>query len=142
MAMIIVGLFVGLIGVALLAAAGWTFYNQRNKAMAGVTTTGKVIDLTREIMNPGSSGVYCPVVEFSLPSGETITFTSNYGTRPASHKVGQSVNVRYDQDDPQKAEIDSALSKWLVPGILAFMGVLACCLGAFMVPFFWMINSF
>lgn len=104
--MIIVSLLAGLLGLALLGAAVWTFYNQRNKAVSGITATGTVVDLTREMTTPGSTGVYCPVVDFTLPSGEKITFTSDYGTRPASHKVGQSVTVRYDPDDPQKAEVD------------------------------------
>ncbi len=141
MTMIIVSLCAGLLGVVLLGAAAWTFYKQRDKAMSGVRATGKVIDLTREITTPGSTGVYYPVVEFTLPSGETITFTSDYGTRPASHKVGQSVTVRYDPDDPQKAEVDSALSIWLVPGILAFIGAIVCCLSVLLLPFFWMMYS-
>jgi hypothetical protein len=43
--------------------------------------------------------------------------------------VGQTVNVRYDVVDPHKAEIDSAMNRWLTPVILVFMGSIACCLG-------------
>ncbi len=42
---------------------------------------------------------------------------------PASHRVGQSIAVRYDTTDPQKAEVDSAMSRWLVPGCMVVMGL-------------------
>jgi len=44
------------------------------------------------------------------------------------HKIGQTVDVRYDPADPQKAEIDSGANLWLTPLILVFMGLVACCL--------------
>jgi hypothetical protein len=31
--------------------------------------------------------------------------------------------MRYDQADPQKAEIDSTTSRWLVPGCMIGMGL-------------------
>jgi len=42
---------------------------------------------------------------------------------PASHRVGQSIAVRDDPADPQKAEVDSATSRWLVPGCMVGMGL-------------------
>lgn len=138
--MIIASLLGGMVGLGLIAAATWTYYNQQNKMAKNVGTLGIVVDLTRELMDPGSPGVYCPIVEFTLPSSEKIRFTSKFGSRPASHKVGQSVNVRYDPVDPQNAEIDTALSNWLVPGILAFIGIIFCCLSVFLVPLFWVME--
>lgn len=138
---LVTGLCFSIAALALLGWAVWAFFRQREKNMKGITTTGTVMELTREVMNPGSPGVYCPIVEFSLPSGEKITFTSSYGTRPASHKIGQSVTVRYDPDNPQSADIDSTVSFWLFPGILTFMGVLACCLGFFFVLMYWFMQG-
>jgi len=127
--MILAFALAGLLGLGLLGLAVLIYYTQENKAAERVTTTGEVIELTREVTTPGSSGAYYPVVAFTLPSGEVVTFTSNFGSRPAGYKAGQKVTVRYDPDDPQNAEMVSALSKWLMPGILAFMGVIVCCLG-------------
>ncbi len=40
---------------------------------------------------------------------------------PASHSVGQVVKVVYDPRDPRKAEVDSVVANWLMPGcLLAF----------------------
>jgi hypothetical protein len=76
------------------------------------------------------------VVEFTIPSGEKIRFTSEFGSRPASHTIGQRIAVRYDPADPQKAEVESAMSLWLAPLIMIFMGVIACCLSAVFLGFY------
>ena len=103
----------------------------RNVKWGGrLPAVGTVVELiTRATAGTdGGGSIYCPVVEFTVPSGEKISFTSDFGSLPAMHKIGQSVKIRYDTVDPQKAEIDSAMNIWLVPLILVFMGLLACCL--------------
>jgi hypothetical protein len=46
------------------------------------------------------------------------------------------VNVRYEAADPQKAEIESTMNRWLVPLILGFMGMIACCMGVVFLGFY------
>jgi hypothetical protein len=87
---------------------------------------GTVVELERRLGR--HSSIFCPVVEFSLPSGERVRFTSDFGSRPASHQVGQSVSIRYDPADPHNAEIESGMTTWLTSLILGFLGVIACCL--------------
>lgn len=123
---LLMGLCFGLSALGLLGGAVWAFFKQRRTMESRVAATGTVVDL---VSTPSRrSYILCPVVEFTVPSGETIRFTSDFGSRPASHQVGQSVNVRYDPVDPQKAEIESTMNSWLIPGILVFMGAIACCL--------------
>lgn len=83
-----------------------------------VNTMGVVIALQKRIFNPGSGGVYCPTIEFTTISGETVRFESSYGTMPTSHRIGQSIRIKYDPMNPQKAEVESSLAKWLYPGFL------------------------
>jgi hypothetical protein len=125
---LIMGLCFGLSALALLGGAVWAYFNQQRKMERRVAAAGTVVELTTRATTSGRSSIICPVVEFTATSGEKIRFISDFGSRPAGHKVGQSVNVRYDTDDPQKAEIDSAMNLWLIPLILVFMGVVACCL--------------
>jgi hypothetical protein len=122
-ALLLIGLLFVLIGVAVLIGGAVTAVKQSRKAAGGATATGTVIDLVRRVFNPGSAGVYCPVVEFITASGEPVRFESDFGTMPASHQVGQSIAVRYDPADPQKAGVDSATSRWLVPGCMVGMGL-------------------
>ena len=122
------GLCFGIAAIGLLGGAVWAFVKQQRTMGSRVEATGTVVELIRRTTASGRSNIICPVVEFSVPSGEKIQFTSEFGSLPARHTVGQSVNIRYDAADPHQAEIESAMSLWLVPIILIFMGVIACCL--------------
>jgi hypothetical protein len=122
---LLLGLFMGLASFGFLAGAVWSYVSQKRKTESRTATTGTVVELVTQMGHEGH--IYCPVVEFSGPTGK-IRFTSDFGSRPAGHRVGQVVRVRYDPIDPEQAEIESGLGKWLVPGILIFMGVVACCL--------------
>jgi Protein of unknown function (DUF3592) len=126
---LLMGLCAGLSAFGLLGGAVWAYFNQKRKLESRVAATGTVVELTNSITSNGRR-IICPVVEFTAPSGEKTRFTSDFGSLPASHKIGQSVNVRYDPVDPQKAEIESAMTLWLTPLILVFMGLVACCLAA------------
>ncbi len=128
MMFLIVGLLLGIAAFGFFAGAAWSYFRQKSQKESRVPATGTVVELVQRATTGGRTGIFCPVVEFSVPPGQTIRFTSDFGSRPASHKVGQTVNVRYDPSDPQKAEIESGMATWLVPLILVFMGSIACCL--------------
>ena len=125
---LIIGLLSGFSTVALLVGAGWAYFSQQRKMESRIAATGTVVELTDRVTASGRSSIFCPIVEFTATSGEKIRFTSDFGSRPAGHKIGQSVKVRYAAADPQKAEIESAMTLWLTPAILIFMSVIACCL--------------
>ncbi len=104
------GLCFGISALGLLGGAVWTYFNQQQTMESRAATTGTVVELTDRITASGRASMICPVVEFTTVTGEKIRFTSEFGSRPAGHKIGQSVNVRYDTADPQKAEIDSTMN--------------------------------
>jgi hypothetical protein len=130
------GLCFGISALGLIGGAVWAYFKQQQTLESRVATTGTVVELTDRITASGRASMICPAVEFTIPSGEKIRFTSEFGSRPAGHKVGQSVNVRYEAADPQKAEIESPMNRWLVPLILGFMGVIAGCMGAVFLGFY------
>ena len=126
---LLMGLCFGISSFGLLGGAVWAYFSQQRKMESRVVAVGTVVELTTQITASGRATMICPVVEFTPLSGGKIRFTSDFGSLPASHKIGQNVNVRYDSiDDPQKAEIDSTANLWLTPLILVFMGLLSCCL--------------
>lgn len=114
-----------LIALGCLFAGVNTLIKQRRKQVGFMSASGIVLELQKRILNPGSAGVYCPVVEFRTGSGEVVRFDSSFGTMPAAHKVGQAVKVLYDPKEPRSAEIESELTKWLVPGFLLAFAVFA-----------------
>lgn len=122
-ALLLVGVLFVLIGVAVLIGGVVAAIKQARKAGRGLKATGSVVDLVHRVFNPGSAGVYCPVVEFITATGQRVRFESQFGTMPASHRPGQQIAVRYDAADPQKAEVDSATANWFVPGCTIAMGL-------------------
>ena len=112
-----------LISIGCLVAGVRALIMQRRQRETSTLTSGVVVALQKQVINPGTSGIYCPTIEFTTASGETIRFESSYGTMPASHKVGQVVKVLYDPKKPDSAEIDSGLSNWLVPGCLIVFAI-------------------
>jgi len=128
-ALLLIGVLFVLIGIAVLIGGIVGAVKQVRKSGRGVEATGTVVDLVKRVFNPGSAGVYCPVVDFTTGSGQTVRFASQFGTVPASHRVGQSIPVRYDPTDPQNAEVDSTTANWFVPGCTIGMGVLFLVMG-------------
>jgi len=127
--LLLVGLLFLLIGLAVLISGIIAAVKQKGKIARGVPATGTVVDLVRKIFNPGSAGVYCPVVQFTTGAGQLIKFESGFGTMPASHRVGQTIAVRYDPTNPQSAQVDSASGNWFVPGCTIAMGLLFFAMG-------------
>ena len=122
------GICFGISALGLLGGALWAYFKQQRQMSSRLAAIGIVVELTSRVTASGRANIICPVVEFPVPSGEKVRFTSDFGSLPARHKIGQSVNIRYDPVDPQKAELESAMNLWLIPLILVFMGVIACCL--------------
>jgi hypothetical protein len=127
--LLLVGLLFLVIGLAVLISGIVAAVKQKRKSARGVAATGTVINLIKKIFNPGSAGVYCPVVQFRTGTGELVEFESGFGTMPASHRVGQTIAVRYDAANPQSAEVDSATANWFVPGCTIAMGFLFFAMG-------------
>jgi len=132
------GLCSGLAAFGLLGGAVWAYLKQQRTMQGRVATTGTVVELAQQSTTSANGYVLCPVVEFTLPSGETVKFTSEFGSFPAKDKIGDTVKVRYDATDPQKAEVDSSMSIWLAPLILVFIGLIACCLTVGFLVFYWL----
>jgi hypothetical protein len=128
-ALLLIGVLFALIGIAVLISGAIAAVKQVRKSGRGVATTGTVVDLVKRVFNPGSAGVYCPVVDFTTAAGQPVRFESQFGTMPSSHRVGQSIAIRYDPADPQKAEVDSATANWFVPGCTIAMGLLFLLMG-------------
>jgi hypothetical protein len=128
-ALLLFGTLFLLIGVAVLIGGAVSAVTQSRKAARGTPATGTVVDLVKEVVSAGSSGVYCPIIEFRTALGQAVRFQSDFGTMPASHHVGQSIAVKYDPADPQKAQVDSATARWFEPGCMLAMGLLFVGMG-------------
>lgn len=89
-----------------------SWYLQSN----GETATGVIADLERESSpTPGDNFVYRLVVEYEV-DGRTYTVKSYaaYGAL-ATYEVGDSIDVIYDPNDPENAQVDIFTERWLTP---------------------------
>ncbi|MDG4862986.1 DUF3592 domain-containing protein [Streptomyces sp. T-3] len=71
-----------------------------------------------------------PVVEFTSADGIPRTFKSSFGSNPPSYEEGEQVEVLYDADSPEDAQINGFASLWLLPLLFGGIGVLIAGIGA------------
>jgi hypothetical protein len=114
----------GLISIGCLIAGINALVKQRRERRASTAAAGVVTGLQATASRRGH--IYCPTVEYATASGERVSFTSSFGSMPASYQVGQSVKVLYNPGQPAAAEIDSGLSRWLAPGCFLAFALGAC----------------
>jgi hypothetical protein len=126
-----IALFVGvlffLIGLAMLIYSTVTLIKRRREIADWVEGVGVVTALVTESGQRGY--IYCPVVQFTASTGIPANFKSSVGANPAPYTVGQSVNIIYDPQNPQNAEINNNTSLWFVSGCSFAMGLAFTGLG-------------
>jgi hypothetical protein len=115
----VLGLLLGLSLVILSVVIQVKQYIFRGRARRA---RGEVVEIVEASSGPGRRLKY-PVVEFETERGRTVEFESSVGSNPSLYRVGQRVSVLYDPDEPQKATIDSFLSRWLATLITGCLGV-------------------
>jgi Protein of unknown function (DUF3592) len=105
------GVVILVIGVVLVADTA--------RFVAGAErVTGEVIDLSRDEDDEGGV-TFHPVVRFTTADGRTVEFVSPSGSSPPSHSEGDRVEVLYDPDDPQDAQLSGFIDLWL-DSVVAF----------------------
>lgn len=108
------------IGLALLAGAGYLYQSKQTFLSQATQTEGVVVDLS--LSRSDNSDVYYPVVTFQTQSGESVQFKASVGSNPPSYEEGEKVEVLYDPAAPKEAEINSFSSLYLAPLILGILG--------------------
>jgi hypothetical protein len=91
----------------------------------GVTTTGTVIELESSDSSEGGCCVYSPVIEFTANNDQTYTFEGDTASDPPAYDVGEQVDVLYDPNDPETAQINKWTERWLFPMIIIPAMILA-----------------
>ena len=121
--------------VAFVAGCVWG-YQRYVLYRDGVTAEGTVVENTRTRSkdSDGNTSVsYYPIVEFTAQGGTRHRFTGSTGSSVADYEAGAKVSVRYDPQNPSKAQITDFTQFWLGPlgvGVFGFL-FLAGGIGAF-----------
>jgi Protein of unknown function (DUF3592) len=117
----------GLAAVLLVIGAA-TLVDAARFVRGAERTTGTVIDLDSRTSDGGL--VHHPIVRFTAADGRTVEFTSSSGSS-SPPDVGDRVEVLYDPDDPQDAQLSGFFSLWLWPIALGGVGIAFAAAGLF-----------
>lgn len=109
-------------GVAAFALLIGAFFYVRNRSRLrrGQIAVGKVVG--SELTYQSGATYYAPHVQFPTQDGRTITFVSRYGVR-AQPALGHVVNVLYDPEKPERAELKHNVASQHAPLVCAICAV-------------------
>jgi hypothetical protein len=114
----------GLVGAGLLIGALLLVQNTRSFLADAVSAQGVVLELVGRSSSDssGTSYTYAPMVQFETTEGRAVTFVSSTSSNPPSYRVGETVEVLYPADEPERARLHGWFSLWGAAAILGGMG--------------------
>lgn len=110
-------IFFNLFFAAFCLWGAYTAYTGWQLQTNGVTTTGTVVRMNEQSDGEGGCCTFVPVVDFHV-NGNVYTFEGDTASDPPAYRVGQQVDVRYDPNNPNTAQIDSWFERWAFPVII------------------------
>lgn len=117
---VVPGLF-ALIGLGLLVASVFLYLNTREFINSSARAEGRVIAHAQSKSSDGDP-MYAPVISFRTPDGQMVEFKSQTSSSSPSPAVGEAVEVLYNPQRPQEAEVNSFSSLWTLNIILSALG--------------------
>jgi hypothetical protein len=131
---LIVGVVFGLVGGLLFVIAVFIFINTRLFIGRAQEVKGTVVRMVYRHSSEGGGG-YSPVYQFRTITGETIEIQDGLSSNPPMFREGQSIDVLYDPQNPQKARIKRWLSLYFLPVLLGGLGMIFGGIGLVMLVF-------
>jgi hypothetical protein len=135
-------LYFTFIGAALLGYGIFAYFRQRAWIARSIPADGVVVELVRSsvtgeyVRSRTESGIktenkysYRPLIRFKTHTGRTINFIPGAAMRPPPYNVGECVEVLYDPDDPQQAQINRFTYLWFNVLVLVFFGMFMIGMG-------------
>jgi hypothetical protein len=116
-----VGVFYAVGPLLLIIAIGLSIPTARF-VLASTPTDGKIIYMQREYSRQFSKDFYRPVVRFTANDGQSHLFVAKSRSGLVAFKLGDTIRVRYIQDHPDTARIDTIAQLWMPQLILGVLG--------------------
>ena len=105
---------VAVIGFLLVATAGFTYVQSAYFVSRAKLTTGVVVGISTSVDQDTNSILYCPQISYITKTGQTVKFSANTCTSPSIYNIGDVVNMYYDPQNPQDAQIKSFGAQYLL----------------------------
>ena len=119
----IIGSLFLLFGSGFSVGGGLMLRNSFRKAKYWKKCQGTVVDYTVYNSNSPANKHFNPKIQFTSDDGKEVTFVASTGSSAQSYQIGDTVNVRYLVENPEKADLDSFVNLWAFAIMLAFFGV-------------------
>ena len=96
-------IYVILFGLVFYGIGAGLTYRQQSMERQGIEVQGEVVSFVQSCDDDGCT--YAPVVRFQTKNGQSVSYESTYSSSPPAYDVGESVQVFYSPENPEKAAI-------------------------------------
>ena len=112
-------IFAGILAaIVLITGVYMTFFQSRGF----VKTTASITDVRMD--STGESMIYYPTVEYTV---DGKTYTSELDTGSGSYRIGQTLSVLYNPDNPTVAHDGGSIGVYLMIAGTVILAVIAFC---------------
>src|SRR5215207_8849812 len=123
----IVGVVLGFVGLVLIGIAYFLWMRTKEFVAQARSVKGTVIGMVSD-----SEGAFAPIFKFTASNGDVIEKHETVYSKPPSHKVGEVIDILYDQNNPQAARVAKTSNLYFAPILLVVMGIIFLGSGAVM----------
>lgn len=116
------GVALFILGIAFLSGGVYLLKVKMEFFNRSIKVDGIILEV--ESSKSRSTTYYHLVISFQALDGNTYTFSSETGSSAAfDFNKGDKIAVRYTEEDPQKAKVDSIIELWALPLALLLVGI-------------------
>lgn len=116
------------VGIALLAFAGYSYTQEQNFLARAESTMGVVADYKVQ-REDGANETNCPIIQFNSRDGQNVIFSPNVCTSAVSYEIGQQVEVLYDPFNLNWIQLNTFGSKYTEIIVTFLIGLVTFILG-------------
>jgi Protein of unknown function (DUF3592) len=112
-------------GLFLTALGVFYFIKTTEFKKKAIPTSGRIIDLATRATKAG----YAPIIQFQNQKGNQFTYTSYDFRKAGFYKKGDSIDILYDPENPNKVMLNNYFSIWISGYMMLGIGILGILLG-------------
>lgn len=135
--LLLVALIFGVVGILPLGLGAYVYTDISSFEAIAIPSEGEVTEIflaTSKARAGGSDlNSYAPKVAFTTKDGTLVEYRASASSSDPGYKVGDTVPILYDPNEPERAKINSFFHMWLFPTILLSVGSLFTALALLIV---------